>query len=351
MLDVNINKALGDFHLNVEFQVESGIIGILGPSGCGKSLTLQAIAGLLTPDSGRIAIGERTLFDTEQKVNIPTRQRNVGYVFQNYALFPHLTVAENIGYGLKRLPKQEVQKRVDDILETVQLKELAKRYPNELSGGQQQRVALARTLVTKPDILLLDEPFSALDQHVKKMLELELLEIIKHNFSGVVLFVTHNIEEAYRLCDYICLYDRGRNIQFGKKVDVLRRPVNKAAARIVGCENIYEIDSYEDHFVTVRGLQLKTANTDAQEGKYVGIHSYDVTFVTDDCATNTFRFDVRNIVEGIDHSTVTVTVGTLLFKVDITKDRVKQITLGDALLHLPPEKLFLLDEAVSKESV
>ncbi len=342
MLDVKINKSLGDFHLDVDFQVKKGIVGLLGPSGCGKSLTLQAIAGLLKPDSGRIAIDERVLFDDKKRVNIPTRLRSVGYVFQNYALFPHLTVAENIGYGLAGLSKQEKQQKVRSILETVQLEGLAKRYPNELSGGQQQRVALARTLVTEPDILLLDEPFSALDQHVKKMLELELLEIIKHNFSGVVLFVTHNIEEAYRLCDYICLYDSGSNIQFGEKGEVLTRPVNKAAARIVGCENIYEIDSFEGSLIIVNDLQLKVVGTSITHGKYVGIHNYDITFVPSSSEANTFEFKVRSIVEGIDHSTVTVTVGPLLFKVDVPKATVTQISEGDIMLHLPPEKLFLL---------
>jgi len=338
MLTVTLQKQLGDFNLDVAFQVKKGISGILGPSGCGKSLTLQAIAGLLKPDSGKISIGERVLFDSEQKINIPTRDRNIGYVFQNYALFPHLSVAENIGYGLKGLSKQEKSTKVTKIIETVQLKGLESRYPNQLSGGQQQRVALARTLVTEPDILLLDEPFSALDQHVKQLLELELLEIIKRNFSGVVLFVTHNIEEAYRLCDHLCLYNHGKNIQFAEKERIVQSPVSKEAALIVGCKNIFPIEQFKQ---CCSDIQLN--HTLSGKKKYIGIHSYDATFVANKNAENTYPFEVISIVESIDHSTITVSVAGLHIKVDVQKMMLNEITQGKLMLYLPPEKLFLMN--------
>lgn len=338
MLAVTIKKQLGSFNLDVAFQAKKGIIGILGPSGCGKSITLQAIAGLLKPDSGKISIGDRVLFDSEQKINIPTRDRKIGYVFQNYALFPHLSVAENIGYGLNSLSKQEKITKVNNIIETVQLKGLERRYPNELSGGQQQRVALARTLVTDPDILLLDEPFSALDQHVKQLLELELLEIIKHNFSGVVLFVTHNIEEAFRLCEYLCLYDRGKNIQFGEKERVLQQPITKEAARIVGCKNIFPTEQLTEHPINFLHNALLST-----EKKYLGIHSYDATFVVNKEAEDTYDYQVVSIVESIDHSTVTVDLAGLHIKVDVPKTLVKEIISGDVKLYLPAEKLFSME--------
>lgn len=343
MLDVNIKKILGNFHLNIQFNVERGIVGILGPSGCGKSLTLQAIAGLLKPDSGTISIGDRLLFDNEKNINVPTRARKIGYVFQNYALFPHLSVAENISYGLKEHKKQDRQRKVTEMLQVVQLSGLENRYPDELSGGQQQRVALARTLVTKPDILLLDEPFSALDQHVKKRLELELLDIIKQNFAGVVLFVTHNIEEAYRLCDHICLYDRGANIQYGKKEDVLQSPVSRAAAQIVGCENIYQIDTVNDTSISVNRLELNLGRPVQSEKKHIGIHSHDVTFVPRTNSQNTFNYTITSIVEGIDHSTVSVTINSLTVKVNVPKSTVAEICKGDLMLYIPPEKLFLME--------
>ncbi|WNF36964.1 ATP-binding cassette domain-containing protein [Bacillaceae bacterium IKA-2] len=338
MLAITIKKQLGSFNLDVDFQAKKGIVGILGPSGCGKSITLQAIAGLLKPDSGKVSIGERVLFDSEQKINIPARDRKIGYVFQNYALFPHLSVAENIGYGLKKLSKQDKEKKVNNMIETVQLTGLEGRYPNELSGGQQQRVALARTLVTEPDILLLDEPFSALDQHVKQLLELELLEIIKRNFSGVVLFVTHNIEEAYRLCDHLCLYNDGKNIQFDEKDRVLQTPINKEAAKIVGCKNIFPIEQFKQH---CREIQINSSLSGNK--KYIGIHSYHATFVKNENSENTYPYEVVSIIESIDHSTVTVSVAGLHIKVDVPKLMVKGISSGDVRLYLPAEKFFLME--------
>ncbi|MCT8136529.1 sulfate/molybdate ABC transporter ATP-binding protein [Anaerobacillus sp. CMMVII] len=342
MLYVDIKKSLGSFKLDVAFQVEKGIVGILGPSGCGKSLTLQAIAGLLKPDSGTISIGERTLFDHEKNITIPTRDRKVGYVFQNYALFPHLTVAENIGFGLKKLAKDEKNKKIAEMLQIIQLTGLENRYPNELSGGQQQRVALARTLVTEPEILLLDEPFSALDQHVKKHLEFELLEIIKRSFSGVVLFVTHNIEEAYRLCDYLCLYDSGKTIQLGQKEEVLQRPVTKAAAQIVGCENVFAVEMVKEKTIVTNGIELQTASPIPNLTKYIGIHSYDVSFVRNEQSENTFSYEICSVVDGIDHSIVTVAVGKLTVKVNVPKSTVKEICNGELTLHFPVEKLFIM---------
>ncbi len=344
MFHINIKKLLGDFQLDVSFQVEKGIVGILGPSGCGKSLTLQTIAGLLKPDAGSIIINDRYLFNHEQKIHLPTRKRRVGYVFQNYALFPHLTVVENIAYGLNNSSKLEKKQKVTEMLDLIQLTGFGERFPGELSGGQQQRVALARTLVTNPDILLLDEPFSALDQHVKKHLEFELLEIIRHSYSGVVLLVTHNIDEAYRLCDYLCLYDNGHNIQFGKKDDVLKRPINTAAARIVGCQNIFKIESLNGVDIRIGSTDLKLKQPGKSEAKHLGIHSHDIEFVHEDIeGENIFDFRLDNVVENIDHATVTITINDLAVKATIPKASIHHVTTGGFRIYFPPEKLFLMD--------
>ncbi|RXJ01910.1 ATP-binding cassette domain-containing protein [Anaerobacillus alkaliphilus] len=343
MININIKKSLGEFNLDVAFQVEKGIVGILGPSGCGKSLTLQAIAGLLNPDSGNISIGNHVVFDPKKKINIPTRKRKVGYVFQNYALFPHLTVSENIGFGLNGMSRIEKTKKVSEMLEVVQLTGLENRYPNELSGGQQQRVALARTLVTEPEILLLDEPFSALDQHVKKQLELELLAIIKKNFSGVVLFVTHNIEEAYRICDYLCLYDSGRNIQFGTKQEVLERPISKSAAKIVGCENVFEIRWMNGNSVVLDGIELELEDCVLTTKRYLGIHSYDLSFVASNDRANTFPYAITSVVDGIDRATVSVVVANVTFHVVVSKSSLEGIMKGDLLLYVPFDKILFMD--------
>ncbi|MBP2664817.1 MAG: Molybdenum transporter ATP-binding protein [Firmicutes bacterium] len=187
MLDVTIRKSLGDFKLHANFHADNEILGVLGPSGSGKSITLRSIAGIETPNEGRIVVNDRVLFDSREKVNILPRQRNIGYVFQNYALFPHLTVKENIAFGLQGLNKRDKTDRVQETLHIFRLKDRENHYPAQLSGGQQQRVSLARTLITRPDLLLLDEPFSALDNHIKRHLENELLEIIRNNFTGTVL--------------------------------------------------------------------------------------------------------------------------------------------------------------------
>ena len=161
-LSVDVNKNLGDFHLNVRFQTEASRIGILGATGCGKSMTLKSIAGIETPDEGKIMMNDKVVYDSRQKVNIRPQKRNIGYLFQNYALFPTMTVAKNIAAGLKGT-KQEKQERVARMIRTFQLEGMEERLPGELSGGQQQRVALARIMAYEPDVILLDEPFSALD--------------------------------------------------------------------------------------------------------------------------------------------------------------------------------------------
>ena len=174
-LTVNIKRKHGEFKLDIQFQSESKRIGILGASGCGKSMTLKSIAGIETPDAGKIQIGDAVLFDSEKKINLKPQKRNVGYLFQNYALFPTMTVAKNIETGLKG-SKEEKQKRVQEMIEKFQLHGLENRLPGQLSGGQQQRVALARIMAYEPDVIMLDEPFSALDVFLKDRLQQELKE-------------------------------------------------------------------------------------------------------------------------------------------------------------------------------
>ncbi|MGK7957496.1 MAG: molybdate ABC transporter permease subunit, partial [Crocosphaera sp.] len=199
-LIVDIQKKLPGFTLNVSFSSNQLPLGLLGGSGAGKSFILRCIAGLETPDNGCIILNGRVLFDSRRGINVPIRDRRVGFLFQNYALFPHLTVAQNIAFGLpKTLSSLAIRQRVESQLMAVQLQGLGDRYPQELSGGQQQRVALARALASEPDILLLDEPFSALDTYLRDQLE-KLLRLSLIHFPGATLFVSHNLEEAYRIC-------------------------------------------------------------------------------------------------------------------------------------------------------
>lgn len=199
MLEVQIYKKLAEFDLDVSFQVDDNILGFMGASGSGKSMTLKCIAGIETPDQGRIVLNGRVLFDSEKKINVPIQKRNVGYMFQSYALFPNMNVYENISVGLRARKVKDVDIVVQKVMQQFRVFELASRYPKQLSGGQRQRVALARLMAYEPDVLLLDEPFSALDEDLKKNLLQELKSELQ--ISKPVIFVSHDKEEVNELCD------------------------------------------------------------------------------------------------------------------------------------------------------
>lgn len=239
MFEVRIKKTLPGFSLKVSFSINGEILSIVGPSGSGKSLTLQCISGLIKPDEGCINVNGRVLFNSRKGLDLPPQKRKIGYVFQNYALFPHLTVSENIAFGISNLGRAEIEARVCYLMERMQLSEFKDRYPRHLSGGQQQRVALARALAPEPEILLLDEPFSALDTQVRG--ELERLLLALHQFyRGNIIFVSHNLDEAYRLSSKIAVYEAGRILQLGPKNDLINAPANKTVARLTGARNLAE---------------------------------------------------------------------------------------------------------------
>lgn len=200
MLEVQIYKKLAEFDLDISFQVNDNILGLMGASGSGKSMTLKCIAGIETPDQGRIVLNDRVLFDSEKKINVPIQKRNVGYMFQSYALFPNMNVYENISVGLRARKVKDVDIVAQKVMKQLQISELASRYSKQLSGGQRQRVALARLMAYEPDVLLLDEPFNALDEDLKEDLLRELKSELQ--ISKPVIFVSHNKEEVNELCDF-----------------------------------------------------------------------------------------------------------------------------------------------------
>lgn len=237
-LTLCIEKRLGNFHLDVSMQTSGGILGLLGPSGCGKSKTLQCIAGIERPDRGRVILHGKPLFDAERGINLSVQKRRVGYLFQHYALFPHMTVAENIACGIRgSMSWEEKKEKIRSVLMRLRLTGLEKQKPDELSGGQQQRTALGRILINEPDMLLLDEPFSALDSFLKGQLMEEMKHIIRQ-FQKDVVVVTHNRDEAYGLCDTIAVMDKGRLEVMGKTEDVFSQPRTRTAAVLLGCQNI-----------------------------------------------------------------------------------------------------------------
>lgn len=222
IIAVDVERTLGSFHLNVAFSAPAGITALFGPSGSGKTLTLRCVAGLLRPDRGRVALGERVLYDSGSSVDLATRERRIGYVFQHYALFPHLSAAANVAYGLHDVSPTDRSERVKDLLEMVGLAGYAERRPYQLSGGQQQRVALARALAPRPDLVLLDEPFAAIDSFVRDHLR-ERLRAIHTRTQVPMILVTHDIADVRRLADTVVLYGHGVVLEVGATADVLSR--------------------------------------------------------------------------------------------------------------------------------
>ena len=238
-LDVRLHKELPGFTLDVAWSAGDGVAVLFGPSGAGKSLTLQCLAGLLRPDAGRITVDREVLFDSESGVNLPPQRRRVGYVFQGFALFPHLTVAENIAFGLRDRPRVEREERAAEVLTRLGLGALAHRHPGELSGGQRQRVALGRALAPDPALLLLDEPLSALDLPLRRALRDELRAVLTQ-WGKAAVVVTHDVTEAYRLGDHIVVYEEGRVIQSAPRAELLWQPASQAVARIMGLANVVQ---------------------------------------------------------------------------------------------------------------
>ncbi len=242
---LSIRYRAGEFDLNIDLRSEAGRIGILGPSGAGKSMTLKLLAGILTPDGGVVSIDGRTLYDSEKRINMKPQTRRVGYLFQNYALFPAMTVEENIGIGMRE-SGTEKRKIIGELIGQFRLEGLGKHYPKQLSGGQQQRVALARILASRPDVILLDEPFSALDVHLRDQMNRELLTMLE-NYPGKVIMVSHSRDEIYRFSEEVVIMDRGRIIDRGEKKAVFARPATVRAAALTGCKNFSEARRLDDH--------------------------------------------------------------------------------------------------------
>jgi molybdate transport system ATP-binding protein len=231
-LSVQVNKIVNGFSLDAEWIIGNELAVLFGCSGAGKSLTLQMIAGLLSPDHGFIQLDESTFFDSSSGRNLPPQERSCGYVFQDLALFPHMTIRENILYGAHGLSKAEREQQAREMIQKFKIAGLENKYPSEISGGQKQRVALARALIRKPDALLLDEPFSALDNPLRAEMQYFLKEI-RREFPIPTVFVTHDVLEAYSMADKIIIYANGRVAQSGTPKEVFTNPASKEVELLV----------------------------------------------------------------------------------------------------------------------
>ena len=288
-LEVSTQRKLENFILSVSLRTSRGAIGLLGPSGAGKSMSLRMIAGLTTPDRGRIVLNDRVLFDSDSRTNVPAAQRRIGVVFQDYALFPHLTVADNVGFGLRQLQEKERRARINKHLTSMQIADLANRYPREISGGQRQRVAIARCLATQPDALLLDEPFAALDPHLRRQTEEQLRRALE-TFNGPVVFVTHDMEEAFRFCTDLLVLDRGNIIASGPKHQLFEDPRTVAAARLTGCKNIVPATAISADRICVPAWECElVASRDVDATlTHIGYRSHQIRFFENGTGENVF---------------------------------------------------------------
>lgn len=289
-LFVDIHKQLAEFDLEVALGSSDRPLGLLGGSGAGKSMLLRCITGIEKPSSGKIVLNGRVLYDSQEQINIPTRDRRIGFLFQNYALFPHLTVAKNIAFGLpKGTPKARIKQEVEAQLAAMQLQGFANRYPHQLSGGQQQRVALARALVSLPEVLLLDEPFSALDTHLRSQMEKQLIFTLS-NYQGVTLFITHNLEEAYRVCSDLLVMEKGKAIAYGSKYEIFEHPQTFSVAQLTGCKNFSRarISAAAEVEATDWGVKLQAIEPVPERLTYVGIRAHQLSFTTAPDGENTF---------------------------------------------------------------
>lgn len=233
-LSVSIKKSLREFDLDVTWEAGKELVALFGYSGSGKTMTLKAISGLEKPDSGRICLDGRPLFDSGLGINERPQNREAGYVFQDQALFPHLTVEENIAYGLKKHGRKELRTRIAEMTDIFHLENLEKMFPGKLSGGQKQRVAFARALAVRPSLLLLDEPFSALDSMIRLEMR-SVLKAIQKTFNIPVVLVTHDFPEALELADKMIVYSEGRIQQTGTPAEIFNSPSNKKVAELLAC--------------------------------------------------------------------------------------------------------------------
>jgi molybdate transport system permease protein len=316
-------------------------------------MTLRIIAGVVAPNRGRIVLGGRVLYDSATGQNLASAHRRIGVVFQDYALFPNMTVADNVGFGLRSLPARERQLRVQRQLELMHISELADRYPKEISGGQRQRVAIARCMAIEPGALLLDEPFAALDPHLRRQMEEQLRETLA-GYRGAVIFVTHDMEEAFRFCSDLLVLDHGRVIASGPKHRLFERPQSVVAARLTGCKNITAARRIGAGRVAVGSwnCELQTAIPVPDAVTHIGVRSHQLTFMPADNQENTFQCWLVSTSEAPHEMTVYLRLhaaplgGELAhLQADVPKDYWRTLSAQPQpwRVQLHPERLLLLN--------
>ena len=361
MIRADIRTTVGSFDLAVDLAVDREITVLYGHSGAGKTLTLEAIAGLLTPSQGRITLHDRVVFDSSSGVNVPPQRRDLGYLVQSYALFPHLTVAQNIAYGLGHLRRAERRERVEEFARMFGVDDLLQRRPARISGGQAQRVALARALVRQPRVLLLDEPFAAVDSSNRRTMRRELRQLAQRLDLSVVM-VTHDLTEAYNVGDRLAVIDRGRVLQAGPRDEVFHRPATARTAELLGVQNLVPgrvvgADGERVHVATGLGMVAAQAESrPATDHVQLAIRAEQIILERPDRASSDRenRFSVTIIDEaafGFSHTLVarvddaTPSAPTLEIDVPAHPYQVLDVPAHrDWRIHIPPEAVHVIAE-------
>ena len=291
MLELNIKKKLNNFTLDIECKLDSNRIGILGGSGAGKSMILKMLAGIEKPDIGYIKLDDRLLFDSEKKTDIKPKDRNIGYCFQNYALFPNLTVYENIVIGLSKSERADA----DKFLKKFELTKIKDSKPNKISGGQAARVAMARILIRKPKALLFDEAFSALDIYLRDHIQEEIAQILE-DFEGSAIFVSHSRDEVYRLCDSTMVIDAGKISNLGNTKKLFKYPETKITAILTGCKNISDIRYIADNTIEAIdwGIKFMFSKELPKDINAIGIRAHEFVPVWEETGNNLIEFKLKS---------------------------------------------------------
>lgn len=342
-LYVDIEKTLGNFHLRVKFEAENNVLALLGASGCGKSMTLKCIAGIETPDRGRIVLDGVTLFDSEKRVNLAPQKRRVGYLFQQYALFPNMTVWQNIRCGVR--DRANADAIIRSMVAAMHLEGMEKKKPHQLSGGQQQRVALARILANEPEVLLLDEPFSALDSHLRFQLENEVRNAIRR-FGKTVLLVSHNRDEVFRLSDRIAIMYDGHIQTVGDKKAVFADPKTVNGAILTGCKNVARLEKRGDCLAHIPdwGITLETGVA-IGDATHIGVRMHDI--LPGD-GKNALSCEVVEAIENPFSFTIMLRSGGMPSASPIgwetDKETWNRMKAQRMTICLPPENILLLKE-------
>ncbi|MDO5048110.1 MAG: ATP-binding cassette domain-containing protein [Anaerococcus sp.] len=347
MLEVDIYKNFGDFTLDLDFIADRTVLAILGGSGSGKSLTLKTIAGIINPDRGRIVLDGKILYDSKKKINLRPQDRHIGFLFQDYALFPNMTVYENIKTGLRDRGKEGL---VEKIIGEMNLSKVKNSYPREISGGEKQRCALARILINEPRILLLDEPFSAIDTYLRWHIEVFVKDIIS-KYDIPTLFVSHDRDEVYRMSQDLVIIKNGKIAEKNPTKEVFKKPKSLAGAELIGCKNFSKLKKIGPNIYKALAWDLDLTLNKVDENDLIGIRGEDIEISDREISRNSYNLKLISEVEEISTYSLIIKKRDLKtpsnLKVTIEKTKWKDLrSRSDLYFTINEEKLLYLENKV-----